>query len=355
MATTDDACPGLPRPGAPRWGADSSCHVRPSASLRGRSGPAMPLRLDPAEASARERELAERATYRGEARAPRSPSLIPTEPPRTIGGSRRVASPRGPYAELRGRELAPSMTEIDHTHMGEARNLCLRKHRRPTIPSLLLVGVLVGGCSSTLGARLEDAHERAEAPAELRLTYEDVSLAWGGQRVELAGDGALEVRRSRPDFVRPAGDPEGELGPEAAPAESDLRRLRIPPRELARLIAVLVEIRAWEQAPSRGTEPVVDRGRARLRLRFGDASSEIWEWAEDLEGNDRLIRVRAELERLIAAAAPAPAPGDEEPATRAGEPEPRDQAAQPRPEAGPPAAAQAEAAGGAGAETTGEP
>ena len=63
------------------------------------------------------------------------------------------------------------------------------------------------------------------------------------------------------------------------------------------LVDLLVSIEAWEQrVPER--EPLPDESRAYLRVTIGEDSTTIWEWYNDLSGNDRIARVKAFLETL---------------------------------------------------------
>ncbi|MDH5491332.1 MAG: hypothetical protein OEY14_05210 [Myxococcales bacterium] len=170
-----------------------------------------------------------------------------------------------------------------------------------SLPLMALFALCVG-CAHPMGSRLESAHEARRVPEPLALTYEELSPAWGGRWIRLHGDGRIEVRRIRPDFAPAQGRPEDALeegeGLQGARGERILSA-RLEPSQLAPLLALLVELEAWEHRGGVETAPLVDRGRARLELRLGDSRSTIWEWIEDLEAQDRLLRVRAELQRLI--------------------------------------------------------
>ena len=75
-----------------------------------------------------------------------------------------------------------------------------------------------------------------------------------------------------------------------------------PPRKLTQadlqnLIKLLLELKTWEQrVPERIAVP--DEGRASLRIQVGPASSEIWEWYNDMKANDRLIQIRETMQQL---------------------------------------------------------
>jgi hypothetical protein len=67
--------------------------------------------------------------------------------------------------------------------------------------------------------------------------------------------------------------------------------------ELQRLVALLLEVAAWEQrVPER--RPVPDESRANLRITVEGNSSGIWEWYNDLQKNQRIFRVRELMKKL---------------------------------------------------------
>jgi hypothetical protein len=154
---------------------------------------------------------------------------------------------------------------------------------------LLLVGVL--GCAHPVGKPLRDAVARGAPPPGLVVVYDDRHPWWGGQRITLWGDGALEVLRDRPGPID---------------ARPQVRRGRVPTGEVLSLVDRLVAIRAWEQeagdplpAAARAQLPPLDKARVRLTVRVGDASSTAWEWANDVEARQRIVLVRHHLERLV--------------------------------------------------------
>jgi hypothetical protein len=81
----------------------------------------------------------------------------------------------------------------------------------------------------------------------------------------------------------------------------------VDPSELTPLLALLAALEAWEQRSATGAVPL-DRSRATLRLRIGDARSRVWEYSSDLLNNDRLVRVRDALTALLGRARSLAAP-----------------------------------------------
>jgi hypothetical protein len=69
------------------------------------------------------------------------------------------------------------------------------------------------------------------------------------------------------------------------------------------LAELLEQEHIWSQLePER--KPVPDESRAELTVELGSASATTWEWYNDLEANDRVVKVS----RLLASWAPAGAP-----------------------------------------------
>ena len=67
--------------------------------------------------------------------------------------------------------------------------------------------------------------------------------------------------------------------------------------QLRRLVDLLLEIEAWEQrVPARTAVP--DESSASLNIKIGELQSNIWEWYNDLHGNDRMIKVKHLLEEI---------------------------------------------------------
>ena len=111
----------------------------------------------------------------------------------------------------------------------------------------------------------------------LSITYDDMHGLWGGLTLTIRGDGNVEQEA----VMEKAGTPV------VVSRDSIL--------ELARL---LLKEKAWEQRePQRAPKP--DESTARLVIQYGKQRSEIWEWYNDLDKNQRLGKVR-DLMKTIA-------------------------------------------------------
>jgi hypothetical protein len=112
------------------------------------------------------------------------------------------------------------------------------------------------------------------ATPNLTIVYSDMHGLWGGVTVTLSTSGAYELlERAR-----------GAIVP-------DLVRRTVTAAHVEEVIHVLREIRAWEQQALQRT-PIPDEVLATLTLKSGDGESSIWELYNNLERNNRLIRVR---------------------------------------------------------------
>lgn len=181
---------------------------------------------------------------------------------------------------------------------------CVRELGR--LSAGLLAVFLTVGCGSSVSTSLRDANDAGAAPDGFTLVYDDHSAGFGGERIELDAEGALTLRRFRP-----------ALGGEPQVAET-VRGVLSPERR-RELVTLLVEIEAWEQRDM--PETSINDARAVLELRVGADRSHIWEWADDLDANQRLRRVEQLLTRFAAdldETAPATSGGEAPPADGAG-------------------------------------
>jgi hypothetical protein len=112
---------------------------------------------------------------------------------------------------------------------------------------------------------------------DLTITYSDMHGLWGGVTVTLSSGGAYQrLERTRGASV------------------ADVVRGTVAAARTQAIARLLLEIKAWEQhTPERA--PVPDESRATLTLQSGDSEVSIWERYNDLEANDRLVRVRSVL------------------------------------------------------------
>jgi hypothetical protein len=108
----------------------------------------------------------------------------------------------------------------------------------------------------------------------LTIVYSDMHGLWGGVTITLSTSGAYEcLERAR-----------GQMIP-------DMVRRTVIPAHVQDVIRLLLEIRVWEQQMLQRT-PIPDEVQATLTLKIGDVESSIWELYNNLEKNDRLVRVR---------------------------------------------------------------
>ena len=111
---------------------------------------------------------------------------------------------------------------------------------------------------------------------ELEVTYDDLHGLHGGLRLTIKGDGEVEQQAVRTE----AGSPR-----------------RVDEDGVRALAELLLELEAWRQDEEERTL-LPDESQARLKIRAGSAESEIWEWFDDLEETDRMIRVREKMKEL---------------------------------------------------------
>lgn len=117
----------------------------------------------------------------------------------------------------------------------------------------------------------------ARAMKTLTVTYDDLHGLHGGLKLTVHGDGRVEQNAVREKVGQP----------KESVAAADLQRL----------VALLVELAAWEQrVPKR--RPVPDESQAHLRITIDGNSSSIWEWYNDLAKNQRIVRVRDLMKQI---------------------------------------------------------
>lgn len=104
---------------------------------------------------------------------------------------------------------------------------------------------------------------------QLRVMYSDLHPLWGGLRITVRGDGHVEQTARQMD-VPPVSD--------------------IAPEDVKEIVRLLLDIRAWEQQQEE-RPAVPDESRAYLAITAGKEHSEIWEYFNDMEKNERIVRV----------------------------------------------------------------
>jgi hypothetical protein len=155
--------------------------------------------------------------------------------------------------------------------------------RHPVRAALLALSslLLVSASGPDLRTGLERVLLEGVVPADLVITYDAMHPFHGGVFVEVQGDG-LAQRRSRS---------RGDL-------RASIRQVELSEAELLGLVALLVELEAWEQRePAR--PPLPDEGRAELRVALGDQEGGFWEWYNEMGRHDRMLRVSTHLTQLV--------------------------------------------------------
>src|SRR5690606_40357408 len=102
--------------------------------------------------------------------------------------------------------------------------------------------------------------------------------------------------------------------PGSREAEGESSELATSSEAVLRVIELLVEIEAWTQTVD-DDEERLDDARARVRIEAGGHRATAWEWQNDLQSHNRLVRVREMLEGLARQGLPAAANLASEPPT----------------------------------------
>lgn len=134
---------------------------------------------------------------------------------------------------------------------------------------------------STVRANLEAFLEGNFPPPQFEIVYDDSHPLHQGLSLRVWGSGKLERFKVEKDGTRIKIEPEGT-----------------PHRmEINELVKLLIELEAWKQIiPYRPT--AADESKVRLQIRAGDQFSSVWEWYNDMEETDRLIRIRDKMKDL---------------------------------------------------------
>ena len=153
---------------------------------------------------------------------------------------------------------------------------------------LIMLCLLFSGCDGDgknkaegedvahIAKRLREIDKGGPVSAELRVTYTDLHGFHGGLRLAVRGDGKVEQEAVR----QQAGTPR------------DLTEAQV--REV---IALLVREELWRQKVKE-RQAVPDESRARVIIELDGKRVETWEWFNDLDKNDRIVRLREKLKAL---------------------------------------------------------
>jgi hypothetical protein len=157
---------------------------------------------------------------------------------------------------------------------------------------------VLAACTPPIADALRDARAAAEPPATLEVRWEERGgTALGAREIVVRGDGRVELSVWRPGFA--SGDPTSSGRPSGRADRTAVHRASAA--QVRDLVALILELEGWDQQVDDDLpDPSLDRGRAWLTLRVGDASSAVWEHHADLEATGRLVRVRDALEALLA-------------------------------------------------------
>ncbi len=122
--------------------------------------------------------------------------------------------------------------------------------------------------------------------AGLTLVLDDVHPLYGGPLFQLSSSGVL----TRTD-VQPVDQP------------PVITRTRLEATDVQALLAMLMGLEVWEQRVE-DRIAISGESRAYLGVRLNGAESSIWEWANDLPDNRRLVQVQRWLDSHLPAGAP---------------------------------------------------
>lgn len=129
----------------------------------------------------------------------------------------------------------------------------------------------------TIREALSEITARKLNPAPLSITYDDMHGLWGGLTLTIRGDGNVEQKAVKEEVGTPG---------------------LVSRDSILKLVRLLLKEKAWEQRePQRAPKP--DESEARLVIQYGKQRSEIWEWYNDLDKNQRVGKIR-DLMKTIA-------------------------------------------------------
>ncbi len=130
--------------------------------------------------------------------------------------------------------------------------------------------------------KLEQLREGSASPDGLEVVYSDMHAFHGGETLTVKGDmltGKYLIRQG------------------VSPEQIEPPPRKMTAQQLHTLVELLLEIEAWEQRVPERT-PVPDESRASLSIKVGELQSSIWEWFNDLSGNDRMVKVKHLLKEI---------------------------------------------------------
>jgi len=151
---------------------------------------------------------------------------------------------------------------------GQSENTNSSQENQSNIVEPILTEVVMdaGSVVEALNAYQEGHLE----PRDLLITYSDLHAFHGGLEIVVDGLGHVQQVALREEVKEPG----------------DLTR-----EEMTQLINLIIELEAWKQIVPERT-PLPDESRAILRIQAGESESQMWEWYNDMFGNNRLIQIR---------------------------------------------------------------
>jgi hypothetical protein len=145
---------------------------------------------------------------------------------------------------------------------------------------LLIPPATVAAADAPIKSLLERIETGRLDLTPLAVSYDDLHPLHGGLVLTIQGTGKVEQRAVRQTPGRPK---------------------LVPREDLLKLVRLLIREQVWEQrVPERTARP--DESTARLAIQYRGDQTVIWEWYNDLEANQRVIRIRDLMERVAWAA-----------------------------------------------------
>ncbi|WP_157369455.1 hypothetical protein [Zavarzinella formosa] len=150
--------------------------------------------------------------------------------------------------------------------------------------------ILLTGCSSSVvqPPETDKIHHALDELAAGRgewdkfsITYDDMHGFHGGLTLTIHGDGQIE----RQIVINHA---EVQTG----------KTLLVPKEDLEKLLALLRELRVWEQRTAERTS-LPDESRTELTIHYGDNKTTIWEWYNEMSANARIEKVHDLMSQLV--------------------------------------------------------
>ena len=162
-----------------------------------------------------------------------------------------------------------------------------QKVGKPTVFIALLVLLSMTTCQTvvlmdnSIESDLKVIMETSRIPPELSITYTDLHGLWGGIKITVTGAGNSEIQER-----------------DSSEAETRVLKGTVEQDQLLELVKLIVELKAWEQrTPERQPRP--DESRSTFTINTGAHSSATWEWFDDMEKDQRLIKIKTKMTGMV--------------------------------------------------------